>query len=119
MFGAVRFLVDTGAAVTCIHPKDGIPLRLPFDRLQHGGYVTGVGGRSERFVERAILTFVDADGAVTYVSDLDTRVGKPEQVGSGLPSLLGQDVLGRWVMVHDPAIGRLQFQVRSADESFC
>lgn len=119
VFGAVRFLVDTGAAVTCIHPKDGIPLRLPFDRLQHGGYVTGVGGRSERFVERAILTFVDADGAVTYVSDLDTRVGKPEQVGSGLPSLLGQDVLGRWVMVHDPAIGRLQFQVRSADESFC
>lgn len=115
MFGTVRFLVDTGAAVTCIHPKDGIPLRLPFDRLQHGGYVTGVGGRSERFVERAILTFVDADGAVTYVYDLDTRVGKPEQVGSGLPSLLGQDVLGRWVMVHDPAIGRLQFQVRSAD----
>ena len=116
LIGAVRLLVDTGAAVTCIHPKDGIPLRLPFDRLQDGGYVTGVGGRSERFVERANLTFVDADGAVTYVYDLDTRVGKPEQVGSGLPSLLGQDVLGRWVMVHDPAIGRLQFQVRSADE---
>ena len=116
MFGTVRFLVDTGAAVTCLHPKDGIPLRLPFYRLQHGGYVTGVGGRSERFVERAILTFVDADGVVTYVYDMDIRVGKPEQVGRGLPSLLGQDVLSRWVMVHDPAIGRLQFQVRSTDE---
>ena len=116
VFGAVRFLVDTGAAVTCIHPKDGIPLQLPFDRLQHSGYVTGVGGRSERFVEGTIMTFVDAAGAVTYVYDMDVRLGKPEQVGRGLPSVLGQDVLGRWVMVHDPAIGRLQFHVRSADE---
>ena len=48
--------------------------------------------------------------------DLEIRIGRPEEVGGGLPSVLGQDVLGRWVMVHDPAIGRLQFHVRSADE---
>ena len=102
--------------MTCIHPKYGIPSRLPFNRLQHGEYVTGVGGRSERFAELAILALVDADGAVTYVYEMDIRGGKPEQVGRGLPSLLGQDVLGRWVMVHDPVIGRLQFQVRSTEE---
>ena len=115
VFGTVRFLVDTGAAVTCIHPKDSIPLLLPFDRLQNSEFVTGVGGRSERFVERATLTFFDAAGAVTYMYDLGVRIGKPEQVRAGLPSLLGQDVLGRWVMVHDPGVCRLQFHVRSAD----
>ena len=113
--GAVRFLVDTGAVVTCIHPKDGIPLRLPFGRLQRSEYVTGVGGRSQRFLERTTLTFLDSASAVTYIYDLDVRVGKPEQVGGELPSVLGQDVLSRWVMVHDPADGRLQFHVRSAD----
>ena len=115
VFGTVRFLVDTGAAVTCIHPKDSVPLSLPFDRLQNSEFVTGVGGRSERFVERATLTFFDAADAVTYMYDLDVRIGKPQQVRAGLPSLLGQDVLGRWVMVHDPDVGRLQFHVRSAD----
>ena len=116
VLGTVRFLVDTGAAVTCLHPKDSIPLRLPFGRLQRREYIIGVGGRSERFPERATLTFLDSDAPVTYRYDLDVRVGKPEQVGGGLPSVLGQDVLGRWAMLHDPAVGRLQFHVRTADE---
>lgn len=117
VFGTVRFLVDTGAVVTCIHPRDSIPLRLPFDRLQHSEHITGVGGRSQRFLERATLTFLDATVAATYVYNLDVRVGKPEQVGGGLPSLLGQDVLSRWLMVHDPSRRRLQFHVWSADNA--
>ena len=116
VFGAVGFLVDTGASVTCLHPRDSSALRLPFDRLQRSEYIVGVGGRSERFLERATLTFLDSVNAVSYVYDLEIRIGRPEGVGGGLPSVLGQDVLGRWVMVHDPAIGRLQFHVRSADE---
>lgn len=116
VFGTVGFLVDTGASVTCLHPRDSIALRLPFDRLERSGHITGVGGRSERFLERVTLTFLDSASADTYVYHLDVRVGKPEQVSSGLPSVLGQDVLGRWVMVHDPVVGRLQFHARSADE---
>ena len=116
VFGTVGFMVDTGASVTCLHPRDSIALRLPFDRLERSEYIVGVGGRSERFLERSTLTFLDSASADTYVYHLDVLVGKPEQVGSGLPSVLGQDVLGRWVMVHDPVVGRLQFHVRSADE---
>lgn len=33
VFGTVAFLVDTGASVRCLHPRDSIALRLPFDRL--------------------------------------------------------------------------------------
>ena len=116
VFGTVRFLADTGASLTCIHPREGVPLRLPFDRLKCSEYVNGAGGRSERFVEHATLTFLDAVDTATYRYDLDVRIGKPEQVSRALPSVLGQDVLSRWVMVHDPAIGRLQFHVRSSDE---
>ena len=115
VFGAVGFLVDTGASVTCLHPRDSIALRLPFDHLERSEHIVGVGGRSERFLERGTLTFLDSDSTATYVYNLDVRVGKPEQVGSGLPSVLGQDVLSRWLMVHDPTDRRLQFHVRRAD----
>ena len=78
--------MDTGAVVTCIHPKHSIPFGyLPTGWLQRG-FVIGVGGRYERFVDRATLTFV---GAVAYLYDLGVRVCKPEEVGGGSPSLLG------------------------------
>ena len=115
VFGSGGFLVDTGASVTCLHPRDSIALRLSFDRLERREHIVGVGGRSERFSEQVTLTFLDSASAVTYVCNLDVRVGKPEQVGGGLPSVLGQDVLSRWLMVHDPTDRRLQFHVRSVD----
>ena len=34
VFGAAGFLVDTGASVTCLRPRESSALRLPFDRLQ-------------------------------------------------------------------------------------
>ena len=36
MSGAVRFLADTGAAVSCLHPKESIPPRLPVHILRRG-----------------------------------------------------------------------------------
>ena len=32
----VEFLVDTGADVTCLHPKDATRAGVPFDRLRAG-----------------------------------------------------------------------------------
>ena len=100
VFGAVGFLVDTGASVTCRSIR-GTALRFdcPSTHLERSEHIVGVGGRSERFLERGTLTFLDSDSTATYVYNLDVRVGKPEQVGSGLPSVLGQDVLSRWLMV--------------------
>ena len=100
--GTVEFLVDTGAAVTCLHPSDGVALHVSFDRLDQDEYIVGVGGISRRYVERAVLTFGDEVSLELYVCEVDIRVGRPGEVGSRLPSVLGQDVLARWVMVHDP-----------------
>ena len=111
----VNFLVDTGADVTCLHPKGGIPARIPFDRLGNPASSRGIGGRSDYFVERAVLSFRDASGRPIYEYDVNLYVGKPRDVSDRIPSLLGQDVLKRWCLVHDPAADVLEIQPRDAD----
>ena len=54
------------------------------------------------------MTYLDSVNAVSYVYDLEIRVGRPGQVGGGLPSVLGQDVLGRWVIVRASYAGRVR-----------
>lgn len=111
----VDFLVDTGADVTCLHPKDGIPAQVPFGRLGNLASSRGIGGQSAYFVEQAVLSFRDASGRPIYEYDANLYVGKPEDVSDRIPSLLGQDVLKRWRLVHDPAVDILEVQPRDAD----
>lgn len=113
--GSLWFLADTGADGTCIHPKDGVPLGLPFDLLDREVASRGVGGVARRFVESAIVSFQDAGGRPIYRYRITVRIGKPEDVSVMLPSLLGQDILRRWRMVHEPDVGRLEFYVKSSD----
>ena len=120
VYGTIRLLADTGSAVTCIHPKDAIPLRVPFHLLEDDPEkaIRGVGGRSERSEEPVTFSFMDVSGETVYVYQVAARIGKPEHVGNDIPSVLGQDVLRRWLTVHDPANGRLEFHVWEADEIF-
>ena len=54
--GSLWFLADTGADGTCVHPKDGVPLGLPFDLLGREVASRGVGGVARRFAESAIVS---------------------------------------------------------------
>ena len=113
---AIWFLADTGADGTCIHPRDGARLRLPFDLLDREVASHGVGGVARRYAESAIVSFRESGDGPIHRYRITLRIGTPEDVPIALPSLLGQDILRRWRMIHEPDIGRLEFHVKSSDE---
>ncbi len=122
-FGIARnivFLVDTGAYATCIHPRDGTPAAVPFERLENPVTSNGVGGPATYFSERAVLEFVDGEAREIRSCEVDVLIAKPAADPmhsiNRLPSLLDRDIIDRWRMVYDRAEGVLEFTVKSADD---
>ena len=111
----VPFLLDTGADVTTIHPRDAGNAGIPFDRLYAGVTVGGIGGQSTYYREPATLVFADDVERQSYCYDLTVDIAKPEDVSGEIPSLLGRDIIDRWRMVYDRTDDLLEFTVRSAD----
>lgn len=112
--GNVDFLVDTGASVTCLHPRDGLRLGLPFDEL--AGDPVNIGGTTGEypyFPQPAELNF--ADSGRVHGMPVELRIAKPAEDSSHrivrIPSLLGRDVLNRWRMDYDPRNNNLDFHV--------
>ena len=113
----IRFLVDTGAYKTCVHPWDAVRMSIPFDLLQDRQDSIGIGGSSSYFNEYAYLVF--QDGQLTRLYEVELLIAEPgTRVDARLPSLLGRDLLYFWDMVYAPMSGRLEFQVRYADNTF-
>ncbi len=105
----IRFLVDTGATYTTLHPLDGRNMGVPF--LQLGGpvrAVRGVGGRADYVGQPAELLFLDHEGGYARL-EIEMNVARLTRGLEGLPSLLGRDVLRQWRMDYDPRQNRLDF----------
>ncbi len=115
IYGDVRFLVDTGAGSTCLHPADSDNLDMPFGRLISPTRSYGIGGSSVYHRESAILSFMDDEAIQSY--RLQLHIAEPTAANARFPSLLGRDVLNRWRMDYDPAQSVLTFTVRSADHT--
>ena len=112
--GYVDFLVDTGASVTALHPRDGLRLGIPFDELAGDSVnIGGTTGDYPYFPQPAELTF--ADSGHSHVTPIALRIAKPTEDSSHrimrIPSLLGHDVLNSWRMDYDPRNNTLDFQV--------
>lgn len=76
---------------------------------------SGVGGSQDFFLQDARLTFDDDGTLRTYQLEIliaDAATAAP------FSSLLGQDILRHWRMVHDPIRGVVRFTVRQADATF-
>ena len=114
--GDVSFLVDTGADASLLNPGDMVRMGVDLGLLEGSAESVGLGGAIQCFVEPAWFIFTDTDGA-TYVYDVDAEIAPPQPDTLDLPSLIGREILDRWRMVYDPAIGVLEFRVRSADLS--
>lgn len=100
----VRFLIDTGADATVLHPNDAYRLlgdelyRIDFERDSRRIAGLGVGGGAERVVRDATLTLRSVDGE-SYSMEMPILIARPEPAEPGdhgnwrLPSLLGRDFL--------------------------
>lgn len=106
VLGAVDFLIDTGASLTVLHPRDGVRLRCPFDTLALPVEFQGVGGVHTYYRETAIVVF-DDDGEEQDFR-IEISIAMPGSSADGLPSLLGRDVLNRVRMEYDFTQRRLE-----------
>lgn len=100
--GVVHFLVDTGAGHSLIHPGETKRLGLNLDRDFQGrerSTVGGIGGGEEVWVEEAEMTFCHHDGQETTI-DQPIRIAVPTDDNGDYPSLLGRDVLHRFVLFY-------------------
>ena len=112
--GYIDFLVDTGADNTTIHPRDAIMMGVNHAGLTRSARPSiGVGGTTTTYEEPAVIIFDDGQFLQIYISDVS--VAAPRQHNMQFPSLLGQDIMKNWRIVHDKPRGRLTFTVQHAD----
>ncbi len=93
----LEFLVDTGAAQTVLHPRDCAG--MPYDRLTAAGQSGGIGGLATYYREPAYIAF--RDDARTHVYLQTVGIAEPDDHNDSIPSLLGQDILQHWRVLHD------------------
>ena len=112
----ISFLVDTGADLTSLMPADGHRIGLNYAslRLNQRRTIYGDSGSIRVWWENAFVLLTEADATErTYRIRLQIFPDVPRL--QDLDSLLGQEIISRWRMVHDPSKGHLGFTVRSAD----
>lgn len=111
---SVFFLVDTGADFSLLMPDDATNLGIDFAQLPPStDTVGGVGSGVRIFREESVLRFADATSFYVYRTDL--ALADPNDSGPGIPSLLGRDILNRWLMRYEPPRNVLEAEVDSAD----
>jgi hypothetical protein len=102
----VSFLIDTGTPKTIISERDALKLGLNLSRLKKlEEELLSLGGLSETFRLRSVGFYFATDngGHSERLDDILVNVEKslPDEIKKQIPSLLGRDVIGRFVLVLD------------------
>ena len=103
----VDFLLDTGAATTCLHPPDTVErLAISNQRLQSRDAwesvetYHGVGGGATYFVARSRYALLDEHGEWQIIEGT-LRVAEATVTNRGLASILGWDILRGFAVTLD------------------
>ena len=106
--GWVKFLVDTGAAGTCLHPSDAHKIGINLGQLEYSSTNQGVGGMARYAQQSAYIFFHDSEGGwASYTVDLQIAKLTPDNLE--FPSLLGRDILSQLGMLYSPSRKVLSF----------
>lgn len=107
----LEFLVDTGASQTVLHPRDCAG--MPYDRLTAAGQSGGVGGLATYYSESAYIAFRDDTRTHVYLQTVG--IAEPNGHNDSIPSLLGQDIMQNWRVLHDRPANNLTIDVVQSD----
>ena len=113
-YGNIRFVVDTGADVTMISYHDADLLGIKPNQLRRPTDTHGIGGSIRCFKERSFLHFEEAAGKI-HAYRVEAQIASPDQTPP--VSLLGRDVMRRWVLLHHQLAGIVQAVVLEADKT--
>ena len=97
--GVLWLLIDTGADVTVLMPRDSLRLGMDFRLLTNVTASQGIGGISRGSHEPAAISFYDRRYMYSYV--LKIELAAPIAHNTRLPSLLGRDILRKWRLIVD------------------
>ena len=107
----VTFLVDTGADLTILHPRDAALLEIPLSKLEYSESLGGIGGGMSYSPQVCDLLFF-RDAPNLRLHDwrrFSIAVAQPTAHNLSLPSLLGRDILEKWRMNYDRPANILEF----------
>ena len=103
----IDFLLDTGAATTCLHAWDASErMRIGDERLMTGDAwddtetYSGVGGGATYYVTRARYALLN-ERSEWQILDGSVRVAQASSANADLPSILGWDILRRFTVSLD------------------
>lgn len=102
----IAFLIDTGSPKTIISERDALKLGLDFTRMRElNEQLLGLGGFSETYrVANVTLLFASENGGHTEQLKeviVHREQELPDEIKKQIPSLLGRDLIGRFVLVLD------------------
>jgi hypothetical protein len=97
--GFLWLLIDTGADVSVLMPRDSKRLNIDFHALRNSTESQGIGGIARAYQETAAISFYDRH----YIYSYNIRIEVAAQLAhnSSIPSLLGRDILGQWRVIVD------------------
>ena len=103
----VTFMIDTGAAETCLHGVPAFRIRQNL-RPETLELASGIGGTCEYYGERATLVFSDnkRNAVSRTLNRIDIQKITPTVIMANrgipsTPSLIGRDILNRWKFTMD------------------
>ena len=114
--GAVTFLMDTGADVTCLGDKEVVSMQIPRQELKTPAHISGIGGSATYYWENARVLFPFLDSMIgSGFAEYSVDIAIAGEGAEWSTSILGRDILNRWDIRYNYGDNILQCEVHSAD----